>query len=232
VGCTVGSRTGAPPRGLLSYTPPMDEMSKERLARELGYGGPMPALEVALQEAGLSRPEKRNVSSAKRRAIADLIAERFVLVCHRGDCRTEVRAEERVVVSAASPEFCEVCGGSPVSTALREMSAACRHAGVRRIVVVGGSPVIRARLEREVGDELELRLVDGTTARSVGQAKEDLAWADLLIVWSGSELAHKATMAYPKGHPRMITLTRRGIPALARAVVGFTKGPGGAPGAV
>jgi hypothetical protein len=184
----------------------------------------MEALEEALREAGLSRPEKRNVSTAKRHAVAALIAERFLLVCRRGDCQAEARGDERTAAPASSPEFCEVCGGSPVSAALREMAEACAAASLRRLVVIGGSPTIRTRLERELGGALELRLVDGTVARTAAQAREDLAWADVVVLWGSSELAHKATMAYPPGHPRVVRLVRRGIPALAREVVRHARG--------
>jgi hypothetical protein len=129
-----------------------------------------------------------------------------------------------MVVAASSPEFCEVCGGSPVSASLRDMTDACAAAGIRRLVVVGGSPNIRARLEREVGDVLELRLVDGTVARTAAQARDDLAWADVVVLWGSSELAHKATMAYPVGQPAVVRLVRRGIPALAREVVRHARG--------
>src|SRR5690606_25158007 len=133
------------------------------------------------QEAGLSRPEKRNISEGKRAAVADLIAERFLLVCRRGDCLGEAQDDDRTRVPASSPEFCEVCGGSPVSTALRRMKEACDAAGIRRLVVVGGSSTLRTRLQKEVGDGLELRLVDGTFARTSAQAREDLAWADVVV---------------------------------------------------
>jgi hypothetical protein len=194
-------------------------LPKEKLARELGYGGAMDALEHALQEARLSRPEKRNISPAKRASVAELIAERFLLVCRRGDCQAETRDDDRMVVAASSPEFCEVCGGSPVSASLRTMVDACQTAGIRRLVVIGGSPTIRTRLERELGSALELRLVDGTVARTAVQARDDLAWADVVVLWGSSELAHKATMAYPVGNPKVVRLVRRGIPALAREVV-------------
>ena len=184
----------------------------------------MDALEAALQEAGLSRPQKRNISPAKRQAVADVIAQRFLLVCRRGDCQVEARDDGRTVAPASSPDFCEVCGGSPVSASIRTLIDACAAAGIRRLVVVGGSPTIRTRLEREIGGALELRLVDGTLARTGNQAKDDLAWADVVVLWGSTELAHKATMAFPVSHPRVLRLTRRGIPTLVREVERYAAG--------
>jgi len=205
-----------------------DSVPKEKLARELGYGGTMAALDLELARAGLSRPEKRNISASKRAAVAGVIADRFLLVCHRGDCRAELGGDDRTVAKAATPAFCEMCGGSPVALALRDMTAACIEGGVRRIVIVGGSPTLRTRLGREVGPTPVLRLVDGTMARTTSQALSDMEWADLVVIWAGSELLHKATTPYPKGSAHLITVSRRGIPALARAVTRFAQaGEGG-----
>lgn len=199
----------------------MQSVSKQDLARELGYAGDMAAFDAALASAGLSRPEKSNISGAKREAAADTIAEQFVLVCNRGDCRAEAHGDERSLAPAADPSFCEMCGGSPAAAAIEAMEAACAAAGVQRIVVLGGSPAVRARMKRDIGPPLEMRLIDGTAARSRGDARGDLDWADLVVIWAGTELAHKATMAYPAGDPRVITVARRGVPALARAVAKF-----------
>lgn len=153
-----------------------------------------------------------------------------MLVCNRGDCRAEAAADGREPAAAAEPGFCEFCGGSPVTAAVRAMEAACRDAGIARIVVLGGSPMLRTRLEQEASDGPTLRLVDGTRARTAAQVREDLAWADAIVIWAGTELAHKATMAYPTGEPRVITVTARGIPALARRVVRFARERGGEEG--
>jgi hypothetical protein len=161
--------------------------------------------------------------------VAELIAERFVLVCSRGDCQADASGDDRTPVRASLPSFCEICGGSRVSAAIRDMQAACKAFAIGRIVIVGGSPMLRTRLALELGDLPQARLVDGTMARTAAQAREDLSWADVVVIWAGSELLHKATMAYGHGHPRVIITTRRGIPALARTVARFAEtqaGPG------
>jgi hypothetical protein len=198
-------------------------LPKERLARELGYGGEMSLLDAELEAAGLSRRDRPNIATAKRGAVAELIADRFLLVCRRGDCQAEVSGDDRRVVPPSRPELCEMCGGSRVSAALRDMVAACQAGRTLRIVVLGGSPALRTRLAREVGAALELRLVDGTMARTAQQAREDLGWADLVVIWAGTELLHKATMAYPRGSDRIVTTTRRSLPALARRIEDFAR---------
>ena len=57
------------------------------------------------------------------------------------------------------------CGGSDNSRALTELGEACAAAGMRRLVVVGGTPSFREDFATVRG-ELELRLVDGTTRRT------------------------------------------------------------------
>ena len=101
------------------------------------------------------------------------------------------------------------------------MVAACRRGGVRRIVVVGGSPDLRRELRGLVGDELELRLVDGTRSPDRRSARSDVAWADLVVVLGSSELAHKVSTLYtkdPEARGKLVTTGRRGIEALADEV--------------
>ena len=118
----------------------------------LGYGGSYDRLEEALQDAGLSRPDKQNIAPDKEGAVREALAERFVLVCSRGDCQAEVAevADGHVTIPAATQEECAVCGGSANARAVDEMIAALQAADLTRLCVVGGSPNTRVELERLV----------------------------------------------------------------------------------
>jgi hypothetical protein len=100
------------------------------------------------------------------------------------------------------------------------MSAACASAGIRRLVVVGGSPDTRRELGALAG-RLELRAVDGTERRTRAQADGDLAWADLVLVCGATELAHRVSGLYTGARTStpVITSSRRGVEAIAGAVV-------------
>jgi hypothetical protein len=74
-----------------------------------------------------------------------------------------------------------------IARALEELDPACRAAGIRRLVVGGGSPDTR----RELGvlnGRLEPRTIDGPERGMRDQADRDLAWADFVVVCGASAL--------------------------------------------
>jgi len=212
---------------------------KARLFERLGYGPPYDALEAALEEAGLSRPERGAISPRKAEAVEALLAARFVAVCSRGDCRAEAASESaqgvgapaaaegrrglatdgdaRIVVAAATQADCAMCGGSANRREVDRMVDAWRRAGLARLCVVGGSPNTRKELEDLVAGRLELRLVDGTSNRAAAQVTADLAWADRVALWGGTQLDHKVSEKY-RG-PNVVQFAKRSIGALAREMV-------------
>lgn len=196
-----------------------DAIAKPMLFRELGYASGHDEMERVLEAAGLSRPSKSGISLAKREAVAALLAERFIAVCGRGDCKAEADdvGDGRIVVTATTPADCEVCGGSSNARAVDDLVDAMREAGMRRLCVVGGSPNTRTALAQLVGGRIELRLVDGTTTRSSEQAAADLAWADRVAIWGATPLDHRVSQLYRGEH--VILLARRSIRDLAREVV-------------
>ena len=92
---------------------------------------------------------------------------------------------------------CTCCGGSRNNRALTELVEACAAAGLRRLVVVGGSPDVRRELGVAKG-ELELRLIDGTERRTRAEAQRDLDWTDLIVIAGSSELGHKVSSLYTR----------------------------------
>jgi hypothetical protein len=195
-----------------------DSLAKSELFLTLGYGDGHELLERALEEAGLSRPDKTGIAAAKLAEVRRILAGRFSAVCSRGDCRKEAaeEADGRTVVLASSQEECAICGGSANQRAVDAMVAALEAADMSRLCVVGGSPNARVELERLVGGRLQTRLVDGTVARNAHRAHADLAWADRVAVWGSTMLDHKVSLLY-KG-PKVIQFARRSIQALAREV--------------
>ncbi|MBX3364871.1 MAG: hypothetical protein KF866_08915 [Phycisphaeraceae bacterium] len=197
----------------------MPDIEKSLLFAQLGYGGDAAPYERALQEAGLSRPAKPRISLDKRDRVASLFASRFMRVCARGDCQAKARehSQGREVVRAHEQQWCELCGGSPNQTAIDEMVQACRVCSWRRLCVVGGSPTYREELRTLVSGRIDLRLVDGTLARSLANASADVKWADRTVLWGGTQLDHRVSENY-RGDT-VITVPHRSIAELARAVV-------------
>ena len=187
-----------------------------------GFGLPTSATaaRAALEKAGLTRAGKQRISTEKVPKAEAVLAETFTLHCASPECVAFAKARS----SSTPSEFCHArCGGSDNRRAETEFLEACRKAGARKIVVVGGSPAVRQELEQSLGPHVELRLVDGTERRTADRAKADLEWADLVLVWGGTELHHKVSMQYTTAPPelkrKVVHEIRRGVAGLLAAGV-------------
>ena len=186
----------------------------------LGFAGDNARLaRTALEDAGLTNPRKKRISATKLGDLKAVLSTRFMLVCTRASCRAAAAGTDRAVLDAARPTACEVCGGSANATEISKAIAALVDGGLRRIVVVGGSPSTREELRGLIADRLELRLVSGTDRRTSRDAKADLVWADLVVIWGSTELDHKISRLYTSASQgRVVTCARRGIAALAETL--------------
>jgi len=193
----------------------VQDVCKSDLFRQLGYRNQHEALDECLAAHGLTSTSKARISLAKRDEVSQVLSEHFLRVCRRGDCQalsTHV-ANGRAIVAATSRSTCDVCGGSAAGVALERMQQACADAGWTKICVVGGSPNTRAEISRTLKPPPEIRLVDGTASRTRASAKQDLAWADHVVLWGGTELAHKVSGLY-HGEPCCSSFVRRSVQAL------------------
>ena len=197
----------------------MDAIPKTELFRRIGFGGDPAEAEWVLESAGLSRPAKKAIHPDKLDAATEALAAAFCWVCNRGDCQAEAAkiAAGRTIVPAADPAQCQVCGGSVNQRLIDEMVAACRKRRWRRLCVVGGSPNARDEVKRRLDGRMELRAFDGTIARTLKQARADLAWGDVVVVWGSSQLDHKVSNLYTG--PKVVTLHRRSVQELATEVI-------------
>ncbi len=170
-----------------------------------------------MEAEGITNPRKTRLSFTKVERARAVIDARLARLCHVCEGRVGLDGRERVRVRAHA---CAACGGSRSGRALDDLSVVCEAAGLRRLVVVGGSPDTRRELSALNG-RLELRLVDGTERRTRSQADRDLAWADLVVVCGGTELAHKVSTLYTRAKTAtpVTSASRRGVEAIAGAVV-------------
>ena len=178
---------------------------------------------AALEEAVLTRPGKQRVSVEKLERMEAILGERFCLHCGAPNCRAHAEASGRLAMECDPKAACERCGGSANAGAATALLEVCRRRGVRRMVVVGGSPSVREQLAAAVRDALELRMIDGTERRTQDRARGDVEWADLVLVWGGSELHHKVSLLYTHVPPplrrKVVLVARRGVAALLSAAV-------------
>lgn len=222
---TIASSTRAKPTRKVARHRPMNAAHDDTIAidaflTEEGFTGDALRLgRQALEEAGLTRPGKTGFSAVKLEPARAILAG-FARVCERPECRALVPDDGRRLVTVPRPN-CEVCGGSNNAAGVRRMVVACTDAGLRRVLVVGGTPNQWDELGALLaGDPLELRFVDGTRATNERAALQDCAWADLVIVWAPTPLAHRVSDLYAADRcvADRVEVHRRGIEALATAV--------------
>lgn len=190
----------------------------------LGFGDDeaYAAARQALEESKLTTSKKQRIDGAKRPRVEALLSSAFLVTC--GDEGCDARADGRRLLPAASPDQCQVCGGSSNRRALEAAREQMRKARLTRLVVVGGAPSVHESLRRMKPAEWELRIVEGTARRTADQARGDLRWADLVIVWGATELDHKVSELYTVHRdPRCVTINRRGLAALFDAVTEHTR---------
>jgi hypothetical protein len=199
---------------------PMDLVTDDVLA-QLGFrdAAGRARARAALVEAGLTNAKKMRIAEAKLARVRAALADRFAIVCARASCRASA-PPDRIVVDAAKPTDCTICRGSSNQREVGRAVEALAGGGLRRVVVIGGSPSTHEELRSLVDDRLELRLVAGTDRRTSRDASADLAWADLVVVWGGTELDHKVSKLYTDAKlPTVVTCPRRGIAALAETMI-------------
>jgi hypothetical protein len=168
-----------------------------------------------LEAEGLTNPRKQRIATSKAPLVREVVDRHWQRLCH--NCAARAADDDRAVVTVPAA-VCSRCGGSNNARAVREMTSACRNAGIARLLVVGGSPNVRGELDELVGGELELRLVDGTRNSSRADAQGNIAWADLIVVLGSTQLAHKVSTLYtrdPQARRKLVTTSRRGIEAIA-----------------
>jgi phosphohistidine phosphatase SixA len=200
-----------------------DQDIRRFLAGE-GYGHPQ-ALQAALEvldERALTREGKQRMADSKLDAAREALTAALILTCSSARCQEEARGTpERRRIPAEDRTSCEVCAGSDNQHAVDGMVKRAQQRGVKRLVVIGGSPSTREELSALLRGRLELKAIDGTMRRTSQQAREDMAWAQLVLIWGSTELAHRVSMLYTRGPgqgARVVTVPRRGIVALAQAV--------------
>lgn len=202
-------------------------VDRSRLLKDLGYGHPRAEAAAldALVAADLTNPRKQGIAAAKRERVREVLERALLRVCAR--CEAEATGDGRVRVPAESARHCDLCGGSDNRIAVREAAEACRRAGVERVAVIGGSPASHEALRGLWPDGVELRIVPGTDRHTAAQARANLAWADVVLVWGSTQLDHKVSLLYTRtNEKKVVTAKRRSIRALAERLADHLKSRG------
>lgn len=198
------------------------DIAIDELLTDLGYrsDGLRQRARAALIAAGLTSERKQRIAESKLAAVRDVLAGGFALACTRERCRQVAAASGKTILDVDRPTDCAVCHGSANESAIHRAVAALQERGMRRLVIVGGSPNAHTELEALIGDRIEIRLIPGTDRRTGRDAAADRSWAHLIVIWGGTQLNHQISKLYTDGRrDRVVTCPRRGIAALAETVL-------------
>ncbi len=177
-----------------------------------------------LEARKLTNPRKQAFAAEKRERIEVVLAESLARACSPACAdelaRRDKRTRESVRVTRAG---CEVCAGSNNRAAAAQCVAALLRHGIRKVVIVGGTPSQQrdlATLLRHGG--LSLKFVDGTGQHTAKEAELNKRWAQLIVVWAPTPLRHAVSDRYTEERYaglKVVQVHRRGIEALCSEVV-------------
>jgi hypothetical protein len=168
-----------------------------KLLAELGYrtDAAQAAARAALEQADITRAGKERIAVYKRGDAEAVLQARVALLCP-ACVEAGLGADVPDPVIAGTGDRCRVCEGSANRRGAIAFAGACTRAGLRRVIVVGGSPDIRRELPQLLGDRLEQRELDG---------------ADLVVLLGSTELNHTVSATW--AGPKTVATQTRGIGA-------------------
>jgi hypothetical protein len=171
----------------------------------------------ALEAAGLTHSGKVAMHESKLERAAEVLADRLVFACP--SCRAQLlEARSDATVLPVADDRCDGCGGSAHRVSAQRFLAACRSHRVRRVAVVGGTPVTRQSLTPLLPG-IELESVDGTGNMNAQRARSIIERNDLVLVWGKTQLDHRVSNHFTAADDKwkVIVAAKRGIAGLLDA---------------
>ena len=168
-----------------------------------------------LQRLGFTRPGKKRIAVSKTSDVSEALKAEFIRVCRKDACIRGAAGDPRRLVRT-NARYCDICGGQDNRRAVDEMLCAMRRGGLKKLLVVGGSPNARQELKRLCDASCELRFITDEANPTRNRIIPQMDWADMVLVWASTQISHKATVLL-RG-PKVITVPKTGITALAHAV--------------
>ena len=196
----------------------MQDVSLAELLSGHGFEGKNADMALdLLRERGLTRPGKKRIAISKTDNVVTALNEAFIRVCRKDACTRRSAGDLRKQVRMEDARYCYICGGQDNRRAVDEMLSAMRCRGVKKLLVAGGSPSTRNELDRLCNTSCELRFITDEDSSADKKIIPQRDWADIVVIWKSTQISHKMTTALRRS-PNVITVTRRGITALADAV--------------
>ena len=198
------------------------ELHQQRRALQLKIKSQEQTLMKAAEDAALLKEKLRRHESVRQQDLKRMTEQRKELTELRQSNQTlrsqrdalQRRLESRPAPAPAVETFPPPAEGSDVRQAAWELAAALRELDIERLLIVGGSPSYHSQLLSLLGEAVKLRLIDGKSSRNLKQARADLQWADLAVVWGGTILAHRVSELYTG--ESVVQIPHRGIVGMMR----------------
>ncbi|MEZ4474598.1 MAG: hypothetical protein R3F60_28190 [bacterium] len=167
----------------------------------------------------------RAIRQVDAAALTKMISGRVARICAHPLCDEIARLDDRLRVRVDDAARCEVCQDSADRRWFARLVRECARAGVRRLLVIGGTDATQ-RVLRELsqGQPLDLRLVADAEPAPAARVRGRVEGCDVLVLWSATlvdeaQSAPYATAAEAEGRPVVRVLGDRGtVAGLARAV--------------
>ncbi len=127
-----------------------------------------------------------------------VLNDRLGLCCGRELCGTP----EGVELVRVPPQRCELCGGEERPRIHHRFSDACLLVGITRVLVLGGHRWQHRWIEEATDRRLQLRLRSGARLAPEAALRDDLDWAQLVLLWDDGAL-QPALVEATAGRPRV-----------------------------
>ena len=199
------------------------ELQQQRRALQLKLKRQEQTLMDAAEGAALLKEKLRRQEAVRQQDLKRMTEQRKELTELRQSNQTLRRQRDALqrrldARPAPAPPTAAAPPPPPEHSDLRqaawELTAALRDLDIERLLIVGGSPSYHHQLQSLFGGALQLRLIDGQARRNLKQARADVQWADLAVVWGGTILAHRISELYTG--ESVIQIPHRGIVGMMR----------------
>lgn len=195
------------------------DLPTAKLLRECGYqsDAAQAAGRAALEAAGITREGKERIAEWKRPDAVAALKARVTLLC--GACRIAgLGTGHPAAIVAGAGDRCVICEGSATQRGGLILIRACRRARFHRVIFVGGSPDIHRELPVLLGADLDVRIVDGMTARPGRDVQREVDGCDVVILLGSTEISH--TVSANWAGPKTVSTQSRGISAFLLEAAG------------
>jgi len=190
-----------------------------KLLRECGYASDaaQAAGREALDAAGVTRPGKDRIVEWKRPDVVAVLKARVTLLC--APCREAgLGTDHPEAITAGAGDRCVICEGSATRRGALILTRACQRARFRRVIFVGGNPDVHRELPLLLGGELDVRIVDGMTARPGRDVQREIDGCDVVVLLGSTEISHTVSATW--AGPKTVATQSRGISAFLLEAAG------------